>query len=256
MGDLDDEGYTPLYGPFYEVPIQIARFRVSEEEGSGHQRIATATSVKETPIADAVQTAYLVLTDAPESFPLQLNAPFNEGRAVFLAEADAKPYVTSVEVLAEAGIGWHREMLGPLTTTGPGISDLLLFQPQGLQTPNSLLAAVSLMLGSTAVDLQDSSQLGLYWETYGAPLDGPVSFELVIKREEGGLIQRIRRLLPGGPEEASGRLTWTEPSLGLVFPKSVVLDIEGFNPGGYEILLRASWEGQEAGEVSRWFVVR
>jgi hypothetical protein len=112
------------------------------------------------------------------------------------------------------------------------------------------------MLGSTAIDLQDSSQLGFYWETYGAPLDDPVSFELAIEREEGGLIQRIRRLLPGGPEEASGRLTWTEPSLGLVFPKGVILDLEGFSPGGYEILLRASWEDQEAAEVSRRFVVR
>ncbi|MGD2121627.1 MAG: hypothetical protein PVJ76_07775 [Gemmatimonadota bacterium] len=255
LADLHDEGYSPAYGPFFEAQLQLARFRPSDPEKAGRMRVATATSVLGTPIEGAAESAYLILSDAPESFPLQLNAPFNEGRAVFLADAETKPYVTSLEILTETGIGWHREMLEPLAADVPGISDIILYRPFGLQPPDSLLAAASLMLGSTTFDLGNGSQLGLYWEVYGAPADSQVSFELELV-SEGGLIGNLRRLLPGGPEEGSGRLGWTDPSRGLVFPKGIVLDIEDFDPGRYEVVLRATWEGQEEHAVRRGFVVR
>jgi hypothetical protein len=73
--------------------------------------LAVAATVRGSPIADAAEATYLVLTDAPDSFPLRLQAPFTPGRAVFLARATPKRYVTSLEVLTEAGIGRHREMV-------------------------------------------------------------------------------------------------------------------------------------------------
>jgi len=257
MGDLDDEGYTPPYGPFYEVPVQIARFRHSEGPGTGRQRIATATSVLDTPIADAVESAYLVLTDAPESFPLQLNAPFNEGRAVFLAEAEAKSYVTSVEILTEAGIGWHREMLEPLAMGGAGLSDLLLFEPKGFTLPDSVLAAASMMLPTTELAGGEAGgEVGVFWEVYGPEPETPVTFELEIRREDGGLVERLRRLLPGGPEEASGSLAWTEPATGEVFGKAVILGLGDLPSGSYTLVLRASWEGEEGVQAMRAFGIR
>jgi len=254
MGTLEDEGYTPPYAPFYEVQVQIARFRGSEGAGGGRQRIATATSAENTPIFETVESAYLVMTDAPESFPLQLNAPFNEGRAVFLAEAEAKPYVTSVEILTEAGIGWHREMLVPLAAEGLGLSDLLLFEPKGFTLPDSLLPAASMMLPTT--ELAQGDEVGVYWELYGVPPDTPVTFELELRREDGGLVDRLRRLLPGGAEEGSGRLAWTEPATGEVFPKAILLGLGGEASGSYTMVLRASWEGAEGVETTRAYRVR
>jgi hypothetical protein len=256
IGDLEDEGYTPPFGPFIELPVQAARFRSSEAGTSGRMRVATASTVRNTPISVAAESAYLILTDAPGSFPLQLSAPFNEDRAIFLPETSDKRYVMSVEVLTEEGIGWHREILEPLDTEGPGLSDLLLFEPKGFTMPDSILAAASMMLGSTEIKSEERVELGVYWEVYGLQEDTPVLFELEVLREGGGLIDRLRRLLPGGDEEGSGRLTWTEPASGALFPRATLLGLNALSPGDYALVLRASWDGQGPIESTRTFTVR
>jgi hypothetical protein len=255
VGDFDDEGYTPPYGAFHLLPIQIARFRETGSDSAASvptpMRYAVAGTVAGTPIAEAASSAYLILTDAPESFPLQLEAPFSEGRAVFLASAPPKRYVASLEVLTEAGIGWHREMVEPLNTEGPGISDLLFFQPKGFTLPDSLMAAASMMLAGTDLNREDEGELGVYWEVYGVPDEATITFEMELRREGGGLVERIRRLLPMGPEEGSGRLSWSEPGQGLVFPKSTLLTFGDLDPGVYTLILQASWAGQEVIESTR-----
>lgn len=257
MGTVEDEGYTPPYGPFHELPVQIARFRTSAAEAEGSMRVATAGTVQGTPISDAAESAYLVLSDGPESFPLQLSAPFNEGRAVFLTETSNKRYVASFEVVTGAGIGWHRRMLEPLESVeGPGISDVLLFQPMGFTMPDSLLSAASMMLASTEFDADEATELGLYWEVYGAPEDAPVTFDLEVQREGGGFIEFLQRLLPGGSEGGSGRLTWSDRATGPRFSKAIILGMEGLEPGSYTLVLRASWDGREAVESRREFRVR
>jgi hypothetical protein len=256
--EFDDEGYTPPYAPFYALPLQVARFRMADDaEDNGaakNMRIATAGSVLGTPIEGAAESGYLVLSDAPESFPLQLSGAFNEGRAVYLAQAPAKRYVTSFEVLTDAGIGWHREMLEPLDLDGPGLSDILLYEPVGYSEPDSLLAATSMMLGTT--ELEDGTELGLYWEVYGAEVDAPLEFELQVESEQGGFIERLRRLLPGGTEEGNLTLSWTEPAIGPVSPRAIVLDLGTMETGSYTVVIRARWEGQSALETRRTWVLR
>ena len=264
LSEVDsDEGYTPPYGPFHLLPVQIARFRSrpppSDDPEPGPSstnslRIAAAGTVQETPIADVAQSAYLTLSDGPESFPLQLEAAFHEGRAVFLADAPSQRYVASLEVITEAGIGWHREMIQPLATEGAGLSDILLYEPQGRNEPDSLMAAASTMLPTT--EIHALSQLGLYWEVYGAEADVGVEFQLRLEKEGGGFVERLRRLLPGGEEEAPGTLSWEEPATGPVSPKAIVLDVEGLEPGRYTLVVRARWEGQEVVERTRVMVVR
>ena len=264
LSEVDsDEGYTPPYGPFHHLPVQIARFRSrpppSDDPEPGPSstnslRIAAAGTVQETPIADVAQSAYLTLSDGPESFPLQLEAAFHEGRAVFLADAPSQRYVASLEVITEAGIGWHREMIQPLATEGAGLSDILLYEPQGRNEPDSLMAAASTMLPTT--EIHSLSQLGLYWEVYGAEADVGVEFQLRLEKEGGGFVERLRRLLPGGEEEAPGTLSWEEPATGPVSPKAIVLDVEGLEPGRYTLVVRARWEGQEVVERTRVMVVR
>ncbi|MGD2120772.1 MAG: hypothetical protein PVJ76_03465, partial [Gemmatimonadota bacterium] len=240
------EGYTPPYGSFHEVPIQVARFRNESLQGAGpSMRVALASTLRSTPLLDVADSAHLILTDAPESFPLMLTAPVDSsGRARFLADAAAKRYVSSVEVLSDAGVGWHREMLEPPEVVGPGLSDILLFEPKGYDPPKTLLAAASTMYGS--LELQDIQELGLYWEVYGADVGTPIEHRLRIEREDGGFIDRIRQLLPGGPEDASGTLSWEVPSTGTTSPVAIVLDPRHLGSGTYSLVIQSAWDGQLA----------
>lgn len=245
--EFEDEGYTPPYAPFYELPLQIARFRASS---STMQRVATAGRVTGSEIEGAAESGYLVFTDAPESFPLQLEAPFHEGRAVYLAEAEARPHAVSFEVLTSAGIGWHREWLEPLRTEGPGLSDLLLYRPTGMAEPDSLLPAAALMHGATTLE---PGELGLYWELYEVTETAPVEFTLEARHaEDGGLIGRLLRRIPGGgQEEGTGRVVWIEPSAGVVHRRAIILDLRDLGEGAYDLVLRARWNGGEAESTRR-----
>ncbi len=240
QSDFDLEGYTPAYAPFFPAAVQIARFR---SEAAGLQRIAAATSVAGTPIESAVESGYLVFTDAPESFPLQLEAQFQDARAVYLPDAEPKPYVASFEILTAEGIGWHREQLQPLALEGDGVSDLLLYRPVGMEEPISLLAAAALMHGSTEVE---AAEQGLFWEVYGAPEGTPIEFSLEIRSEEtGGLMNQVRRLF-GGAEERDATLSWSEPSQGERHARAIILDLRDLEPGEYTVALRATWSENDA----------
>ena len=252
-GDFGDEGYTPPYAPFYALPLQIARFRTSTAQSPSQMRLAVAGSAIGTPIEEAAEAGYLVLSDAPESFPLTLQGTFNDGRVVYLAQAPPERYVTSFEVLTEAGIGWHREMLEPIDVEGAGLSDVLLYEPLGRSEPDSLLAAASQMFGSTEFD--GLEEVGLFWEVYGAEAEEPIEFELQIEREEGGFFDRLRRLLPGGSEERTATLGWSTPARGAVDPTAIALDVSEMPEGEYTIVLRARWAGQPTLETRRRMVV-
>ncbi len=240
QSDYELEGYTPAYAPFYAAAVQIARFR---SETAALQRIAAATSVAGTPIESAVESGYLVFTDAPESFPLQLEAQFQDARAVYLPDAEPKPYVASFEILTAEGIGWHREQIQPLALEGEGVSDLLLYRPVGMEEPISLLAAAALMHGSTEVE---AAEQGLFWEVYGAPEGTPIEFSLEIRSEEtGGLMNQVRRLF-GGASERDATLSWSEPSQGPQHARAIILDFRDLEPGEYTVALRATWGENDA----------
>ncbi len=247
---LEDEGYTPPYGPFFELPAQIARFRRADS-----LLVVVAGDLVGSPLADAPDaTAHLVLSNAPDSFPVQLASAIHDQRAVFLAQIPPIRYVTSFEVLSGAGMGRHRVMTDPLDVEGPGISDVLFYRPAGNHEPDSLLIAAGMMLGTTTLAPDDSP--GVYWETYGVPPEAPVSIEIEVRREGRGLFSEITRVLPGVGGQERGRLSWTEPSPGAVFRNAVVLDLEGLDEGSYTLVVRTSWPAQEALVTERAFEVR
>lgn len=249
-GTIHEEGYTPPGPPFYEVPAQVARFRQGDS-----MVVAVAGTLAGTPMASAAApTAYLVLSDAPDDFPLGLSSALHDGRAVFLGRVAAKPWVTSFEVLSKDGIGRHRLMLEPLQVQGPGVSDVALYSPAGPELPDSLRMAAEMMLGDTTVAKGD--QLGIYWETYGAPKGTPVDVELEVQREGGGLLSHLKNLVPGLGPTSSGRPSWTATSPGVVFRRAVVLDLSDVDPGNYTLVLKTSWPGQQILETRRPFVVR
>ncbi len=249
-GTMDDEGYTPPDAKYYALPAQLARFRQDDTTVVAVSGDLAGSALAEKDNA----TAHLVLSDGPGSFPIHLTSPFHDGRAVFLAPVPAGRYVASYEVVAPGVVGRHRVMMEPLDTEGPGVSDLLLYQPIGNLEPDSLRMAAAMMLGTDTVETGD--QLGVYWETYGAGKDTTVQVELEVRKEGGGLIATLKRLLPGGSTEGPGRLSWSEPSKGEVFPRAVVLDLEGLGAGTYTLAVRTTWAGQKALETQGTVVVR
>ncbi len=156
-------------------------------------------------------------------------------------------------MLTEEGFGWHREMLEPLQSDGPGLSDVLLYRPVGADEPTSVLDAAGRMLPPK--ELVEMPEVGLYWEVYGAPASTPIEFEVQLERGSGGFVDALRRLLPGR-DEATGALVWTEPSTGPVSPRAIVVGLGAVDSGSYTLILRAQWDGQPALETRRAIEVR
>jgi tetratricopeptide (TPR) repeat protein len=234
-----DEGFTPVIGPFSPIRVQLARFRKE-----GDLLLAAVGKLTDTPLEGATDTGtFLFLTDGPGSLPLQLSGRPYGDRAIFLGQAPQRDYVLSLEAISSQGIGRHRSRVLPLGPEGPGISDLLLFQPSSTGDPKELLEAVALMLGEAAINKPD--HLGVYWETYGSPPRSTIEFELSLQRENRGLGERISGLLPGGTQEGVGSIRWSEESSGDPHPGVITLDLTSLRPGDYEIILQVRWAGQE-----------
>lgn len=248
--DLDDEGYTPDAADFIVIPHQIARFRAGDS-----LRVAAAALVDGSKIDGALDaTATLILTDGPESMPLRLSADGKADRPTFLGQAPSRRYIAGVEVVTSKGVGWSRRPLESLTMSGPEISDLLLYTPEGgPEEPTDLLKAAAAMRGSTTVE--EDATVGIYWEVYGAPDGSTLEFELSVERASGGLVDRLRRLLPGGPQEGRGAISWTEPVQGNTHGTAVTVDLRDLRSGEYSLILKVGWNGRQTLERRRTFEV-
>jgi hypothetical protein len=217
-------------------------------------RLAVATRTTGTPIEGALDAnVAFVLTDGPGSTPLLLAADVDGPRTRFLGQVAPHAYVAGLEVVTSKGVGWARRRVEPLRAAGPELSDLLLFDPPDGADPMTHRAATAAMLGSTTV--RPRGGVGVYWETYEPPGGATLQIELTIERESGGLVDRVRRLLPGGPEEERGRITWREEATAPAHPGSVVIDLSDLGEGDYTLVLRVGWEGLPAMERRRGLTI-
>jgi hypothetical protein len=248
---LYTEGFTPEYGPFLPLPVQLARFRTGDT-----LRLAAAGSIADTPLRRVTEAeVHLVLSDGPRSFPLKAQQEVGRRETPrFLEEAPALEYMVGVEALTENGIGWHRSFLSPLEGGGAELSDLLLYDPSLATEPRDLPEAADAMLGSTTVE--EGGAVGVFWEVYGTPAQGELEFELTLEREAGGLVERLVGILPGGSQEGRGRVTWREPAVPELHPRGITLQLSTLSPGRYTLHLSVRWDGQEVLERRRALTVR
>lgn len=235
---LDDEGYTPPYGPVLRIRHQTARFRIADT-----LRVAAATRLEGTRLGGALDAAAsFVLSGGPTRAPVLLSADAHQPTVRFLGTAPARRYVASLEVVTSKGVGWDRRTLTPLPADGPAVSDLLLYAASGAKEPSTLDAAARVMNGSTTV--KKGGEVGVYWETYGLPPGTTLTFDLSVERRTGGLVDRLSRLLPGGEQEGPGRIVWTEQAAGGTHSSAVALDLRELDSGDYTLVLRVGWTGQ------------
>ena len=234
---LDDEGYTPSSGRFTALPWQVARFRGPADS----TRLAAATRIAGSPVHGAVDAeAAFVLSEAPGRPPLSFRIDAEARTARALVTAPVRRWVAGVEVMTSRGVGWGRRLLEPLDARGPGLSDLLLYDPEGAD-PGDLSAAAAAMRGTTEVERD--GEVGIFWETYDAPEGAVLHVDLAVERGSGGVVDRLLRLLSGDEGEGRGRLTWTEPATGRTHARAVALDLGDLSGGDYTLVLRVSWEG-------------
>jgi hypothetical protein len=249
-GDIQDEGYSPDYGPFFHLSSQFARFR------DGDSLFLVAAGGLETTrlrrVLDA--TSYLVLSDGPRSFPLRIRRETRQAVPVLQGRARHGAYTASLEVETALGHGVARELLPSLSHTGPELSDLLLYTSAGEEDPATLEVATGAMMGTTR--LEEGGMLGVFWEVYGAPPGEPLFFEITLHRETGGLVERLTGLFPGGEEGERGRVVWREPAAGMAHPRGLTLNLTGLREGDYHLVLAVRWEGSPLLERRRSFRVR
>lgn len=236
-GDIQDEGYTPEFGPLLPIQAQIARFRAGDS-----LRVVAAGDLQSSTLRRALDArSYFFLTESPEHVSLRVTLETRRETPVLLGSAPPRRYMTALEVVTDIGIGVNRQFLDPLAPLGPEISDLLLYEPAEDREPDRLQAVTPFMLGST--ELEEGDDLGVFWEVYGAPEGESLAFELALERAEGGLVDRLTGLFPGGSREERGRVSWTEPSRGSTHPRGVTLSLSDLRSGEYTLVLRASWPG-------------
>jgi len=238
QGDLEDEGYTPDYSPLFMIQGQIARFRAGDS-----LRVVAAADLEGSPLRRALDArSHLVLTDSPESLPLQVTLYSRRETPVLLGDTPQGRYLAGIEVFTDIGIGIHRRFLSSLAAEGPEISDLLLYEPPEQMEPDSLLDVLPFVLGSPR--LEEGALLGVFWEAYDTPEGETLTFEMTMEREEGGLVDRLAGLFPGGSREERGRVSWTEPARGRSHPRGITLSLSDLPSGEYTLVLKAEWPGQ------------
>jgi hypothetical protein len=247
VGNLLKEGFTPDYGPFLPLPVQLARFR-----RPGSLKLAAAGSLGGPQLRRVREaSARLVLSDGPGGEAIRREQEVRRAHPVFTLEAPARRYLLGFEVTTEIGIGWERRTVIPLSGEGPELSDLLLFDPEQGPEPDSLSKAAAVMFASDS--LEGGDPVGVFWETYGAPESTMLDFEITLERDPGGIVDRLRALFSGGSQEGRGRVAWTEEAVGEIHPRSLALDFSNLGPGDYVLVLRAGWNGQNHLERTRRF---
>ena len=252
-----DEGYTPGYGPVSRLPAQFARFREGDSlmvaaavdlgdafpSPGGSPPAAIPGGVID-PGEPTVAT--LVISDAPNHFPLVLGPAGVRERAVFLATVPPAPVVASLEVVAGDGaVGRVRRGLVPLDTGRVSISDLLFFAPGGewgaedpnaptnRQLPRNRAEAAALMLGSESIASTD--RVAVYWEIYGMVPDEPFEVSVEIEGAPPSLAGRVLRAVGLGNAPARTAVAWTEVAAEAAPARAIVLDVSGLVPGEYAL---------------------
>jgi hypothetical protein len=238
-GNRQREGFTPNQGLYYPVQVQVARFR-----SAGSTLVLVSGDVRSTPLGRSTQaSAFLVLSDGPGSFPVRREEELGRTNPSFSVAAPEQDHVLALEVVTRLGVGWHRQWLSALPARGPGVSDLLLFDPDLGEEPSSPEAAATAMLPS--VELEEDAQLGLYFEVYGALKGSPIEFDLAVEKEPGSPAGGWRMIPPGSFEEFQGRGRWSMAADGGDLRQSLVLDPAGLGHGEFRLVLRVRWPGQD-----------
>ena len=181
-------------------------------------------------------------------------------RGVLTATAPWHPMVVSLELLdsASRSAARARYAVTPRTQAGRvGVSDLLIFTPQGDETQLHTLDAV-LPLAVHDDRVSASQPVGVFWETYGVRPDGETfDVALQIERIKEGWRRRAAERLHLASPFSPVTVQWREMPNGQdrIAARAMALDLSRLEPGRYEIRLMLTAKDELSAVVTREIVV-
>jgi hypothetical protein len=241
--DYDDEGYTRLSGPVLQLPSQIARFRegdslvvaMASDLGIAGVFGHGAGELGRPEVQPGAGEVYFLTSEGPDHVAVFDPAPPRE-RVALAGRIPNRMQLIGVEAFVQGVSARDRRVLTPLELDERLLSDLLLFQPQGPELPQTRTQAVGMMYGS--VEVPGERELGVDWEGYGFPESDSVGVSVAIRGEEGGWLSALGRAIGVAGEVRGGALRWSAPTGQRdPFSRAITLNLAGVREGEYELVV-------------------
>ena len=229
------EIYDPSYGPFTRLDHQVGFFRRGDSVA-----VAAATDLGGTLLDGAQEVrvgVVLARNENDEPFTELRKGPGADGPFRFRLDAPESRYLVSLEALA-AGEGAGRARFGDgLPENDPdglAVSDLVLFDWEDEDPPDSLEEMYPRMLGGTRLD--GTTSVGLYWEVYGPEADEPFSVAVHTTPPEPGVLRRVGRALGLVGDADPVQVSWEDAAdSGPHSSRAVRLDLGELDEGAHTL---------------------
>lgn len=258
--------YAPPYAPeFGSLETQVGRFRRGEEllvvgayrPGSTLAPDMEAPADTEPP-ALRPEGVLAGLTLVPEDGGRELTTRGRDAEGIFTLMAPPGRYVSSLEVLDQAGRRAWRARQGvrqvPLVPGLVAVSDLLVLA-EDAPLPATLEEALPHV--RRGVRVRRGEHLTLVWEVYGLRVTDPARVTLGFTRGRPGFLERVGDFLGVVEPDQPVEVSFADPASGDVQSafRAVGLQLPDLEPGAYTLHLRLDLPGREPAITSRPILV-
>jgi hypothetical protein len=194
--------------------------------------------------------AFFVGDDSIRAPDARLAAALADGRA-FASAPDSTmsgtvtlmlagdPALAGVEITdsASSTLARSRTLFAPRQSTGPALSDLLLYRG-GSEPPEGLDSALARAIPGSRVER--AQPLGVYWEAYRTDdAADSTKVSITVERVDHGFFRSAFQKIGITQDDSPLRLAWTDtrPVIGGVSTYAVSLDLGNLEPGHYRVSL-------------------
>jgi hypothetical protein len=219
--------------------VQVARFPRGEAS-----RVVLAATAGDDPAFRGPGAELAAAVSAGPGAPAAVaRAPLHDGTAVAVVTTHRAARLAGIEIRSGDGRRYlrHRTLLPALDPApGPGLSDLLLFEPGDL-LPVTLAEAAGRALPTAR--WRRGRPVGVYWEMSGGGADS-VEVSVSVVPERRGVLGRIGQSMSLVRRRAPLTLQWTVPGAGgPVAGRAIELDLARLDAGRYTLVLAARQPG-------------
>ena len=242
------------YGPMYarswrEIPAQLARFVRGDS-----LLLAAAFDVSGDRVMTAPATRLAV--SARPGAPTFRSRRISTGRGMLTVAVPRRSLLhgfglASLEIVdtAALAVARHRAGIVALPDTPLAVSDLLLFAPERSAERAPGVPTLEHLAAKALTDLRvHTPELGVYWETYGASIRGPVTMTLTVERTGRSWLERaaVRAGMVSRDRPLAIRWQDTPPTAGAPAMRSVIVNLAHLTNGEYRIGLEVRGDGLSA----------
>lgn len=232
--------YAPPYARAIRAidRFQIARFRRGD---------STVVIVRWRLAADTLfggdTRAVLAVSYDPRADPVVTSAPSGAGSSTLVAQVPGDPVLIGVEVRDSVARSLARLRSIPVSQPIGRVSDPLLLEPRETYPENLEEAA---RLARADFSIPEGGTVGLYWEMYDVPGDGPVRIAITVERMGGSRLAKLGRTIGLSDQEPPFRLAWEDRRTRRAGAegRSIGLDLARLDKGTYRLLLEVTFPGE------------